>query len=109
MASSFVTDDDKMYDFFNLTKEEFLKSYSYLSEADYEQTVKELNENTLANLMRSAENILIAQNSDYADEDEAHEKIDVTDYKFGIYQYAVKNLSKKQLENFDEICESMAC
>ena len=41
---NFIEDDEKMRDFFLLTKEEFLKSYSYLSEDDYNAT-KELVEN----------------------------------------------------------------
>lgn len=37
----FIDDDEKMRDFFMLTKDEFLKSYSYLKEEDYNAT-KEL-------------------------------------------------------------------
>ena len=39
--TSFITDKEKMRDFKLLTKQEFLKSYSYLTEAEYEPTVKE--------------------------------------------------------------------
>lgn len=42
----FVDDDEKMRDFFLLTKDEFLESYSYLKEADYDAT-KELVENRM--------------------------------------------------------------
>lgn len=38
---NFIDDKDKKRDFRELTKEEFLKSYSYLREGDYEDT-KEL-------------------------------------------------------------------
>lgn len=41
--TSFITDKEKMSDFKILTKQEFLKSYSYLTEAEYDQTVKEKN------------------------------------------------------------------
>lgn len=34
----FIDDDEKMRDFFKLTKKEFLKSYSYLNENDYNAT-----------------------------------------------------------------------
>lgn len=34
----FIQDDEKMRDFFILTKDEFLSSYSYLKEEDYDQT-----------------------------------------------------------------------
>ena len=38
----FVNDDEVMRDFFKLTKEEFLNSYSYLSEQDYEATKRKV-------------------------------------------------------------------
>lgn len=34
----FIHDKEKMKDFCNISKEEFLKSYNYLSEKDYEDT-----------------------------------------------------------------------
>lgn len=34
----FVDDGEKMRDFFDLTKEEFLESYSYLTEEEYDAT-----------------------------------------------------------------------
>lgn len=37
---SFIDDAEKMKDFKNLTKDEFLKEYSYLSEEEYENTKK---------------------------------------------------------------------
>ena len=40
---SFTTDKEKMRDFEILTKEEFLNSYSYITEAEYDLTVKEVN------------------------------------------------------------------
>ncbi len=39
--TSFITDKEKMRDFKILTKQEFLKSYCYLTEAEYDLTVKE--------------------------------------------------------------------
>ena len=38
----FMPDQEKMVDFFILSKEEFLASYSYLTDEDYEETVKEV-------------------------------------------------------------------
>ena len=38
----FMYDQEKMVDFFVLSKEEFLASYSYLTNEDYEATVKEV-------------------------------------------------------------------
>lgn len=42
MYSSFVTDDEKMYDFCMLDKESFLKSYSYLTELEYNLTMEKV-------------------------------------------------------------------
>jgi hypothetical protein len=39
---SFYDDMEKMFDFLLLEKDEFLQSYNYLAEADYEATVKEV-------------------------------------------------------------------
>lgn len=39
---SFLSDDEKMHDFFILNKREFLESYSYLTEAEYEKTVEDI-------------------------------------------------------------------
>ena len=36
----FLDDEEKMVDFFTLTKEQFLQSYSYLSEAEYDKTLQ---------------------------------------------------------------------
>jgi hypothetical protein len=37
---NFIDDKEKMLDFFELTKEEFLESYSYLTEEEYDNTKK---------------------------------------------------------------------
>ena len=39
---SFISDTEKMVDFFEITKREFLKSYSYITEKEYEDTKKEV-------------------------------------------------------------------
>lgn len=41
---TFESDIDKMYDFDKISKEEFLASYSYISEKEYEATKKTLND-----------------------------------------------------------------
>ena len=38
----FINDKEKMEDFVILSKEDFLKSYSYLSESDYDSTMQQL-------------------------------------------------------------------
>ena len=39
--TNFTTDWEKMYDFWNMTKGDFLKSYSYLTEEEYNLTCDE--------------------------------------------------------------------
>lgn len=39
----FTDDDEKMQDFYSLTKDEFLASYSYLTEEEYDATEREVN------------------------------------------------------------------
>lgn len=41
--ANFVDDEEKMVDFYELTKEEFLLSYSYLTEEEYDNTAKIVN------------------------------------------------------------------
>lgn len=41
-GNHFIDDAEKMIDFQKMTREEFLKSYSYLKEEDYQATLKEL-------------------------------------------------------------------
>jgi hypothetical protein len=43
---SFIDDGDKLVDFFQLTKEEVLKSYSYLPEEEYEATLEAIKSRT---------------------------------------------------------------
>ena len=39
---SFIDDKEKMRDFYILSKQEFLQSYSYLTELEYDLTVQEV-------------------------------------------------------------------
>ena len=41
---SFTDDKEKMRDFYILSKQEFLQSYSYLTELEYDLTVKEVSD-----------------------------------------------------------------
>ena len=41
-STDFVDDLEKMKDFFKITKEEFLNSYSYVNEAEYDATAKKV-------------------------------------------------------------------
>lgn len=39
---SFIKDQEKMIDFFTITKNEFLNFYSYITEEEYEETKKDV-------------------------------------------------------------------
>jgi hypothetical protein len=39
---SFIDDEEKMLDFFTITKREFLKYYSYLTEEEYDATLQDV-------------------------------------------------------------------
>lgn len=47
---SFINDVEKMHDFFIQTKNEFLESYSYLTEKEYAATLQEVNYRKATNL-----------------------------------------------------------
>jgi hypothetical protein len=49
---SFIDDKEKMKDFVELTKDEFLASYSYLSEEEYNLTKKDYIENKFKKLVK---------------------------------------------------------
>lgn len=40
--TDFFTDNEKMNDFFELSKDEFLESYSYLTEIEYDLTMEKV-------------------------------------------------------------------
>lgn len=46
----FINDDEKMRDFFKLTKDEFLSSYNYLNEKDYDETKKIVDKSVILEL-----------------------------------------------------------
>jgi hypothetical protein len=39
---SFINEQEKMIDFFTITKDEFLNFYSYITEEEYEETKKDV-------------------------------------------------------------------
>ena len=59
---NFIGDEEKMRDFYFLTKDEFLESYSYLTEEEYDNTKKTISERgrkttmTLKDFVRSKVN-----------------------------------------------------
>lgn len=49
IKQSFLDDGEKLADFFKLTKEEFLESYSYMTEIEYDKTVAAIKEKISCN------------------------------------------------------------
>lgn len=54
----FLNDKEKMLDFTDLTKKQFLESYSYLTEADYNQTFYKKLQKTLHDLIEKASTLV---------------------------------------------------
>lgn len=50
--ADFLDDEEKMRDFICFTKEEFLASYSYITEDEYDNTYKRYYARELANVLR---------------------------------------------------------
>jgi hypothetical protein len=115
LLGTFLTDVDKAYDFLELSKVEFLESYSYLTEQEYDETNAEfLSDKTgnLAELMRDAENMLIEENTYFDNENtNPYKYANVTgeQLKSRVYEYAQSHLSKEEMQEFQEICEDMGC
>lgn len=105
--ATFLDDTEKMVDFLQLPKEEFLKSYSYLTEQEYEETAEYFNSNraeTLACMMRIAENMYIEELNDR----NTGMSVSSEQVKGAVNTYATETLSQKEVDEFIEICESLA-
>lgn len=115
MADTFLNDLDKVYDFLQLSKQEFLESYSYITEEDYDLSAKEFNEDrvrTLALLMRDAENMLIEEVTEMgSEEDNMYRGFIVTgeQLKSAVYDYATEHLTKQEQQDFEDTCIAWAC
>ena len=115
VSEDFLSDLDKMYDLLTITKEEFLQSYSYMTENEYDWTLASIkpitdevegNEDqieTLANLCRRAENLYIEELNDRKTE----WNVLGSQLKEAIYNFARDNLSKEQIDLFNDYCEGM--
>lgn len=55
LYTDFITDIEKMRDFFEIFKEEFLFSYSYLTEKEYDLTVEKIRDMTTEEVERIKE------------------------------------------------------
>lgn len=77
IQTDFTTDYEKMIDFLQLDKSRFLESYSYLTEEEYDLTVKEFNRDTvgcLVYLFRRSEQLMLQE----TDRDITNDKVIIT-------------------------------
>ncbi len=95
--NNFIDDEEKMKDFHNLTKEEFLQSYSYLTEQEYDNT-----------MLLVQKKMFIFDDELYFGQDEALKTVDgylwATDVLVDRMKDAVKDKhSPETFETFDNI------
>ena len=115
VVGTFETDLEKMVDLLEAIMsednasayDEFLRSYSYLTENELNDTVKLINAEVLADLYRQAENYYI-------------EELNGRPTGLAIKSYQAKNvivdyvyksglMLKAEQKEFEELCEAMAC
>ena len=116
VGGDFLSDLDKMYDLLTITKEEFLQSYSYMTEQEYDWTLASIkpitdevegNEDqidTLANLCRRAENLYIEELNDRP----TGWNVLGSQLKEAIHDFVKNNLSEEQQDLFNEYCTELA-
>lgn len=120
-VDTFTSDLDKVADLLFLdNKEEFLQSYYYVPSEDYEATAKHFYPNkeaeelsdenlsivhNLANLMRQAENLYIEELNDR----KTCWNILGSELKGIVADFVNKHFTEKQIAEFQELCEEMAC
>lgn len=99
----FIHDLDKMYDFFRMSKDAFLESYSYLTKFDYYKTLDMITPEVLADLMREAENLHIEDMNGRP----YTWNVNGEQLKTVISDYANTHLSVGGYADFIELCDSM--
>lgn len=118
ITGTFEDDTEKLFDLLHLSKEDFLQSYSYIHEVDYEQTLnmfkvndhktEEENEEVIDNLaclLRGAENMYIEELNGR----DTGLNVTGSQFKEVLFDYVARTLNSKQKELFEELCYDMAC
>lgn len=115
ILTGYLSDLDKAYDFLSLTKSEFLQSYSYMTDEDYNSMLTEFKANEveiLAEYVRDAENMLIEENAYFDNEDtNPYKTYKVTgeQLKSAVYCYAMEHLTHAEQDELNDICDGMGC
>ena len=91
--SNFLNDVDKMYDFLELSEDEFLESYSYLRKFEYQNTLKKFEEDKVGVLVNLIKKSIEMQDNNIWN---------VTSEEFSgrVYLYAVKNLKSEEYDRY---------
>ena len=115
LYTDFLDDLDKVYDLLIISKEEFLNSYSYLTEKEYDLTLDKIKPrtrsaeddediiNNMSNLCRRAENLYIEEINGR----DTEWNVLGSQLKDAIYTYVIDNYSPKQQELFNDYCYNM--
>ena len=115
LYTDFLDDLDKVYDLLIISKEEFLDSYSYLTEKEYDLTLDKIQPRTrsaeddediidnMSNLCRIAENLYQEEINDR----ETEWNVLGSQLKDAIYTYVMHNYSEAQQNLFNDYCNDM--
>lgn len=104
----FLNDTEKMYDFLELTREQFLKSYNYITQKEYQETFDKFIDNTteiLSDLMRESENLLLEEINGR----DTNCNITGEQLKTRVSDYVYTNLNNKDIKEFEGLCIAMGC
>ena len=107
--TTFINDIEKMSDLLQAITEDnisgFLKSYFYLTKEEVDNTIKEINAESLAELFRQAENYYIEELNDR----ETGLSITSEQAKTSVTNYVYSKLSKEEQKDFEDYCYNIAC
>ena len=107
--TAFINDIEKMSSLLQAITEnnvsDFFNSYSDLTKEEVDNTIKEINAESLAELLRQAENYYIEELNGR----ETGLSITSEQAKTSIIGYVYSKLSKEEQEDFENECYNMAC
>lgn len=116
-VENFLNDIDKVYDLLDsdVSKKEFLKTYSYITAEEYNKSISDLYADLVSNMayyLRDAENMLIEENT-YFDNEETNPykgfSVSGEQFKTRVWQFMDENMTTKEIEEVREIADGMGC
>lgn len=106
---TFIDDIEKMSNFLQAIIEDnindFLNSYSNLTNEEVNNTIKKINAESLAELLRQAENYYIEELNNR----KTGLSITSEQAKTTITDYVYSKLSKEEQKDFEDYCYNLAC